>query len=122
MNRPSLTKSHPAGSLSSSQPRQAGSRVGPALLPFASLVYTLQQREWKIVYTIHFMSYLFFPCQEDGFCRDTSETRPYGVHTVPNYRLTKSFDFLIENCQKRICINLIAVDLRQKYLYPFLII
>jgi hypothetical protein len=32
MDRPSHTKSHPAGSLSSSQPhRQAAARVGPAL-------------------------------------------------------------------------------------------
>ncbi len=72
-----------------------------------------------VMYTIHIMSYLFFPCQEVGFCRDTPDHVVF-IHTVPNYQLTKSSDSLIENCQKRICINLIAVDLRQKYIHFWL--
>ncbi len=96
------------------QPAQAGSRVVPALLPSASVVETKWMED-----NVHHTLYVVFVLSMSRSWFLHRHVRPCGVHTVPNYRLTKSFDFLIENCQKRICINLIAVDLRQKYLYPF---
>jgi hypothetical protein len=112
--RPSLTKLHPAGSLSSSQPCWASP------LAFGLIGWYLATKRMED--SVHHTLYVVFVLSMSRSWFLQRHVRPWSVHTVPNYLLTKSFDFLIQNCQKRICINLIAVDLRQKYLYPFLII